>query len=319
MKYFLTLIVLSSILINCTRKENIVITPCDTCGYHKDTTGSKTDTVKKDTTKVIQDTVPVSITILSGDQMVEDSSGLTPIFISVIVKNKEGQGIKGLAVSFTASPNGGSVSPALQNTDSAGKATASWTLNPQPDTAEQVLAKVMYNNTNLSVQFHASVVQNPYYNFSGTLVMDSMNEPSFLTFGDSTNRPDPFTIPSDPMALSNGIGYPFELDNIRFPHFQPGEHGEGGNCNMTINHFLYSAVSVNYEVGGLDIVEVTETDSYTYPEAYTVTMQWQLRGNGGAAGIGGKAYLVETVSSPTRGTFTNSRTGSFGTTGQISH
>ena len=314
MKYFLTLIVLSCILTNCTRKENIVITPCDTCGYHKDTTGSKTDT----TTKVIQDTVPVSITILSGDQMVEDSSGLTPIFISVIVKNKEGQGIKGLAVSFTAAPNSGSVSAPLQKTDSSGKASATWTLNPL-DTAEEVVAKVIYNNVDLSVQFHASVVANPYYNFTGTLIMDStLNRPNLISFLDSSNKPDPFTIPSDPFALSNEVAYPFELDNIRFPHFQPGEHGESGNCSMTINHISYG-VKVNYEVGGLIIMDATATASYTSPEAFTVTMEWELRGSGGPSGISGAAYLVETVSSPTRGTFSNSRTGSFTTTGQGPH
>ena len=314
MKYLLTLIVLSSILIKCAIKDNLVITPCDTCGHH-------TDTSKKDTTKVILDTVPVSITILTGDQMVEDSSRLTPISISVIVKNKEGQGIKGVAVSFTAAPNSGSVSAPLQKTDSSGKASATWTLNPQPGTTEEVVAKVIYSNIDLSVQFHASVVQNPYYNFSGTLTMDSTIGfgsllPSFI---DSTNRPDPFTIPSDPMALSNGVAYPFELDSIRFPNLQPGEHGRGGYSIMTINHHVYPNILVFYEVGGFMIMDVTETDSYTSPEVYTVTMQWELRGSGWPVGISGRAYLLETVSSPTRGTFTNSRTGTFTTTGQISH
>ena len=315
MKYFLTMIVLSCFLIKCTIKDNLVITPCDTCGHH-------TDTSKKDTTKLILDTVPVSITILTGDQMVEDSSRLTPISISVIVKNKEGQSIKGVAVSFTAAPNSGSVSAALQNTDSSGKASATWTLSPGPDTAEEVVVKVIFNNIDLSVQFHASVVQNPYYNFSGTLIMDST-----IGFGsvlpspnDSTNRPDPFTIPTDPMALSNGVSYPFEMDSMRFPHLQPGEHGECGyHSIMTINRFLYTPMTVCYEVGGLIIMDVTETDSYTSPESYTVTMEWELRGTGWPVGFNGRAYLLETVSSPTRGTFTNSRTGTFTTTGQISH
>jgi hypothetical protein len=317
-KYFLTIIVLSFVLIKCTSKDNIVIPPCDTCGRHTDTSGSKTDTSKKDTTKVILDTVPVSITIQTGDQMVEDSSQLTPISITVIVKNKEGQGIKGVPVSFTAAVNSGSVNPASQKTDNYGLASATWTLNPQPDTAEGVVAKVIYNNIDLSVQFHASVIHNPFYNFSGTLIMDSTNKPTFLPFGDSTNSPDPFTIPSDPFALSNGVPYPFELDSIRFPHFQLGEHGEGGICNMTINHISYP-VHVSYEVDGLILMETTGTLSYSSPETFTVTMQWELRGGGGPAGISGAAYLLETVSSPTRGTFTNSRTGTFTTTLRSSH
>jgi hypothetical protein len=320
MKYFLTLIILGIVLIKCTSKDNIVVTPCDTCGHHTDTSGSKTDTPKKDTTKVILDTVPVSITILTGDQTVEYTSRLTPISISVIVKNKEGKGIKGVAVSFTAAPNSGSVSTPLQKTDSSGTASATWTLNSL-DTAEEVVAKVIYNNIDLSVQFHASIVLNPYYSFSGTLTMDStIGFFSFVDFhGDSTNRPDPFTIPSDSLALSNSVAYPFELDSLRFPHLQPGEHGECGYFGiMRINHSLYY-LSVCYEVGGLIIMDVTKTDSYTTPEPFTVTMQWELRGTGWPDGLSGEAYLLETVSSPTRGTFTNSRTGKFTTTGQISH
>jgi hypothetical protein len=74
-------------------------------------------------------------------------------------------------------------------------------------------------------------------------------------------------------------------------------------------------VKVSYEVDGLDIIEVTETKTFTSPEAFTVTMQWQIRAAGGPAGLSGAAYLTETVSSPTRGTFSNSRTGTFMTTG----
>ncbi len=290
-------------LIRCSSKNNMVITPCDTCGQHK----------------VIPDTVPVSITILTGDQIIENVSALAPITVSVIVKNKEGKSIKGVTISFLPASNSGSVSSASQMTDSSGTASTTWTLNPQPDSNEVVLAKVIFNNIDLSVRFHASVVANPYYNFLGTITMDSTTQPSLLTFGDSTNKPDPFTIPSDPMALSNGIAYPFELDSMQFPDLQPGEHGRGGYSIMTINHFLYTYLLVNYEVSGFLIMDITETKSYTSPEAYTVTMQWEFRGGWETTGISGFAYLLETVSSPTRGTFTNSRTGTFTTTGQISH
>jgi Bacterial Ig-like domain (group 1) len=317
MKYFLVLIILSSMLIKCTSKNNLTATPCDTCGQHVDTGGSKTDTSKK----VILDTVPVTITILTGDQMVENISGLDPISLSVVVKNKAGQSIKGVSISFTATQNSGSVSPASQFTDSAGMASANWTLNPQPDTAEEVVAKVIYNNIDLFVRFHASVIQNPYYNFTGTLIMSSTIDlvPSFLPFFDSSNRPDPFTIPSDLMALSNDIAYPFELDSIRFPIFQPGEHGENGFSIMTINNYVYPEISVSYEVDGLIIMEVTSTITATVPESFTATMQWQFRWSKGVGQVGGMAYLIETVSSPTRGTFTNGRSGSFSMTGQVLH
>jgi hypothetical protein len=215
-----------------------------------------------------------------------------------------GEGIKGIRVSFTPTQNSGSVSPSLQITDNSGTASATWILNPQLDSAEELVAKVMAKDTDLSVRFHASVVQDHYYNFTGTLTMDSTLRPmAFLYYYDSANRPDPFTIPSDPMALSNGVAYPFELDSLRYPVFQPGEHGENGFSIMTINHFVYPRISVAYEVGGLIIMEVTATYTYTVPEPFTVTMQWEFRS--------GTAYLLETVSSPTRGTYTNGRTGTY--------
>jgi hypothetical protein len=252
--------------------------------------------------------------------MVEKISGLSPISLSVIVKNKEGKIIKGVPVSFTAEPNSGSVNPVSRNTDSFGVANTTWTLNPQLDTAEHVVAKVIYNNLDLFVTFHAAVVPDSLYKFIGTITMDSTNMPApFINYSDTTNRPDPFTIPSDSLALTNGVHYPFELDSIRFPNFQPGEHGEGGSAFMTINQYVYPTVQVSYEVDGLIIFEVTATKTYTLPEPFTVTMYWQLRGSGNSSGISGMANLLETVSSPTRGTFTNGRTGKFETTGQLLH
>lgn len=285
MKYFLTLLILSGILIKCSNKNNLIVTPCDTCSIHTDT-------------------VPASITILTGDQMVEVIYGLAPIPVSVIVKNKAGKSIKGITVSFTTTQNSGSVSPALQSTDDSGTVSATWILNPQVDTSEELVAKVMDNDINFSVRFHASVVQDLFYNFAGTLTMDSIVQPmNFLPYSDSANRPDPFTIPSDPMALSNGVAYPFELDSLWSPHFQLGEHGESRYSIMTINHFVYPKILVSYEVNGLVIMDVTATYTYTDPEPFTVTMQWEFRS--------GAAYLLETVSSPTRGTFTNGRTGTY--------
>ncbi|MEO6962699.1 MAG: Ig-like domain-containing protein [Puia sp.] len=262
--------------------------------------------------------MPGSIVIQFGDQAVEKISRLSPISLSVIIKNKEGKPLNGVPVSFTASQNGGSVSAASQNTDPFGVAQTTWTLSAQPDSAEHVVAKVIYNNIDLSVTFYAAVVQDSLYNFTGTLTMDSTNEPALVIgYYDTTNRPDPFTIASDSMALTNSIPYPIELDSIRFPNFQQGEHGENGSSVMTINQFVYPPVQVSYEVGGLIIMEVTTTKTYTVPEPYTVTMYWQLRGSDTGGRISGIAYLLETVSSPTKGSFTNGRTGQFVTTGRL--
>lgn len=293
----------------------MAVGPCDTCSRHTDTTGTKTDT-----TKILLDSVPVSIAIQSGDQMVEKIYNLSPLSLSVTVKNKDGKIIKGVPVSFTAAKNSGSVSPASQNTDNNGVAYTTWTLNPLPDTIQQVVAKVMYNNVDLSVTFHATVSQDSVYTFKGSIAMDSINVPApFLPpYPDTTNGPDPFTIASDSLALSNGINYSFELDSIKFPNFQPGEHGENGSAIMTINHYVYPPVQVAYEVGGLIIIEVTTTKTYSSPEPFTVTMYWQFRGRGNSSALNGQAYLQETVSSPTKGTFTNARTGIFTTTGQLS-
>jgi hypothetical protein len=107
------------------------------------------------------------------------------------------------------------------------------------------------------------------------------------------------------MALSNGIPYPIEFDGIVIPTLLPGEHGVPGSATMTINQILYPPLQVNYEVSRYNIIDVTAMRTFTNPEPCTVTMQWEIRGWGNSY----QAYLLETVSSPTKGSFTNGRTG----------
>ena len=252
------------------------------------------------------DTIPVSIAIYGDSSFFEKLSSSRPVSLTVAIKNKEGNFIKGVPVVFSAGLNSGSLNHDTTNTDMYGMANAIWTLNPQAETNQQVIAKVIYKNTSLSVSFHAQLTHDTLYNYTGTLTMDSTNMPGSTLigfFGDSTNAPDPFTISSDSLALSNGIPYPIELDGLMMPTtFQPGEHGIGGSAILKINHILYPRVEVNYEYSGYTIMEVSDTTTFTNPEPCTVMMYWQIRG-------GFDAYLLETVSSPTRGTFTNGRTG----------
>ncbi len=303
MKKFLTIFIWMVLLIRCTSKNNLVVQHCDTCSQHTDTSKSKTDT-----TKTALDTIPASITIYGDSSFFENLSSAVPVSLTVAIKNKEGNFIKGVPVVFSAGLNSGSLNHDTTNTDMYGTANAIWTLNPQADTNQQVTAKVVYKNTSLSVSFHALLTQDTLYDYTGILTMDSTSMPGggFIGFiGDSTNAPDPFTIVSDSMALSNGIPYPIEFDGMMIPTLLPGEHGVGGHATMKINQFLYPQIQVNYEVSGFNIIEVTNTSTFTNPEPCTVTMYWQIRGSGNSY----DAYLLETVSSPTRGTFTNGRTG----------
>ena len=303
MKQFLIIFFCMALLIRCARENNHLVKTCDTCSHHTDTSGSKTDT-----TKTALDTIPASITINGDSSFFENLSSPVPVSLAVVIKNKEGNFIKGIPVIFSAGLQSGSLNHDTTNTDSQGAAYAVWTLNPQTDTTQQVIAKVVYKNTSLSVSFHALFVHDTLYNYIGTLTMDSTNMPGggFVGFTtDTTNAPDPFTIVSDSMALSNGIPYPFEFDGMVKPVFQLGEHGVSGSAMMKINQFLYPQIQVNYEVGGLNIIDVTSTRTFTNPEPCTVTMDWEIRGSGNSY----YAYLLETVSSPTKGTFTNGRTG----------
>ena len=228
------------------------------------------------------DTIPVYIAISGDSSFVKKLSSPGPVALSVVIKNKAGNFIKGVSVVFSAGPQSGSLNHDTTATDAQGTAYAVWTLNPQMDTSQQVIAKVVYKNTSLSVNFHALLTHDTLYNYTGTLTMDSTKMPggAFIGFTDTTNAPDPFTVVSDSMALSNGIPYPFELDRMMKPTFQLGEHGVGGSAMMTINQFLYPQIQVSYEVDGLIIIEVTGTRTFTYPESCTVTMYWQLRGFG---------------------------------------
>jgi len=295
MKQFLIIFICMVLLIRCTSKNNLSNQTCSTCSQHTDTT------------QTALDTIPVSIAISGDSIFFEKLSSQGPFSLAVVIKNKEGNFIKGIPVVFSTGLNSGSLNHDTTITDTLGAAYAIWTPNPQTDTSQQVIAKVVYKNTNLFVSFHAQLPQDTLYNYIGTLTMDSTNMPGgiFVGFTDTTNAPDPFTIISDSMALSNGLPYPFELDGMIIPTFQPGEHGIGGSAMMTINQFLYPQMQVNYEVGGLIILDVTTTKTFTDPVPCTVTMQWEIRGSGSSY----EAYLKETVSSPTKGTFTNGRTG----------
>jgi hypothetical protein len=296
MKKFLIIFIWMVLLIRCTSKNNLANQTCDTCSQHIDTTHTTLDTI------------PVSIAISGDSIFFEQLSSQGPFSLGVVIKNKEGNFIKGVPVVFSAGMNSGSLNHDTAITDTLGMAYAIWTPSPQTDTSQLVIAKLIYKSTHLFVSFHARLPQDTLYNYAGTLTMDSTSMPggSFVGFfGDSTNAPDPFTIVSDSMALSNGMPYPFEFDGMMMPTFQPGEHGIGGSAMMTINQFLYSQMQVNYEVGGLIIMDVTTTKTFTSPEPCTVKMQWEIRGSGNSY----EAYLLETVSSPTKGTFTNGRTG----------
>ncbi len=295
MKKFLIIFIWMVLLIRCTSKNNLANQPCDTCLQHTDTT------------RTVLDTIPVSIAISGDSIFFEQLSSQGPFSLAVVIKNKEGNFIKGVPVVFTAGMNSGSLNHDTTITDTLGTAYAVWTPSPQTDTSQLVIAKLIYKSTNLFVSFHARLPQDTLYNYAGTLTMDSTSMPggSFVGFVDTTNAPDPFTIVSDSMALSNGISYPFELDGMIIPTFQLGEHGISGSATMTINHFTYPQLQVNYEVGGLIILDVTTTRTFTIPEPCTVMMQWEIRGEGNSY----NAYLLETVSSPTKGTFTNGRTG----------
>ena len=304
MKQFLIIFFSMALLIRCARQNDLVVQTCDTCSHHTDTSGSKTDT-----TKTVLDTIPVSIAVNGDSSFFENLSSPGPFSLAVVIKNKAGNFIKGVPVVFSAGLHNGSLNHDTTNTDAQGAAYAVWTPDPQTDTIQQVIAKVVYKNTSLSVSFHALLTHDTLYNYAGTLTMDSTNMPGggFVGFTtDTTNAPDPFTIVSDSMALPNGIPFPFELDGMTMPTFQPGEHGVSGSATMTINQFLYPPIQVSYEVGGMKILEVTTTKTFTDPEPCTVTMYWQLR-----SGMGNSynAYLLETVSSPAKGTFTNGRTG----------
>ena len=243
------------------------------------------------------DTIPVSIAIYGDSSFFEKLSSAVPVALTVAIKNKAGNFIKGVPVVFSAGLNSGSLNHRYHKHGCVWHGKCRLDTEPdRPETNQQVIAKVIYKNTSLSVSFHALLTHDTLYNYIGTLTMDSTNMPGggFIGFTDTTNAPDPFTIVSDSMALSNGIPYPFELDGMMIPTLLPGEHGVGGSALMTINKFLYPQIHVNYEVSGFIIIEATNTETFTNPEPCTVTIYWQLRGGGNSydAYLPGNRFLT---------------------------
>ena len=303
MKQFLVICIVL-LLIHCVSKDNFVVPPhCDTCSmHHTDSSGSKDTTVKTS----LPDTTPASIAIQGDSSFFQKLSSITPVYLSVVVKNKEGNIIQGVPVLFSAALHNGSLDHDTIKTNVYGTAQATWTMSPIGDTTQQVIAKVIYNNTSLFVSFQGLLTHDTLYNYYGTITMDStdMGGGRLVNWTGPTNAPDPFTIVSDSLALSNGVPYSFELDGLVKPNFQPGEHGRVESATIVINQYPFG-VQVNYQVSGFIQTEGTNGRSFANPEPCDVTMYWRIEDEGNSF----RAVLLESVTSPTKGSFTNGRTG----------
>jgi hypothetical protein len=81
-----------------------------------------------------------SLHIVSGDNQTGAAGSALPQQIVVAAAGADGQPVAGVAVAFTVSAGGGSVSPTSATTDAAGKAAATWTVGTKPGDVQQLTA-----------------------------------------------------------------------------------------------------------------------------------------------------------------------------------
>jgi hypothetical protein len=224
---------------------------------------------------VAKDTIPASISIISGDGQFALKGSRLPQDLVVVVKNNKGQPLAGISVSFisTGVQNGGiyEASP-MTNTD--GIVDVFWVLGTQSDTNQSFTARVSID-TNLSVTFHATGRDLKRYNFIGTIrIVDTSGRDQLNLYGGppdfpalSFNTDMPFMLDSlilDSLALP---GYPYSLPPPPDSVIINGHSLVGGNTFYAGNKHLY--------------VLALEDKSYpncTQGQLCTYSMEWDFTG-----------------------------------------
>jgi hypothetical protein len=164
------------------------------------------------------DSIPASISILYGDSLYGTRGYEMPGALAVVVKNKEGILLNGIAVSFSAGVDYGFASSYVPITNPVGFVQFSWTLGMSSDSIQTLKAQVQ-NNPNISVTFHARTLDIKRYHFVGTLrIVDTTENgtgfgymegpPDFPALYDNTDMP--FIIDSMTNIIST-LGFPMVL------------------------------------------------------------------------------------------------------------
>lgn len=258
MKGILGFCLLLSIFLACSKAIN---TPAGV-------SGSDTASV----TTALQDTIPASISILYGDWLYGTRGYEMPGGLAVVVKNREGILLNGIAISFSAGVNCGFATSYNPITNPVGYVGFYWNLGTSSDSIQTLKVEVK-NDTNISVTFHAITLDIKRYRFIGTLriVDTSANDNGIGYLG-----------PPDFPALSNNMDMPFIVDSLNNIISRLNSP-----MVVTINgHALTGSAygNIGNAQGGSLILGGTASENRTYPDAttgqiYSYSESWQFTGS----------------------------------------
>ena len=286
MKYFYFLFAGLTLLQGCSKIDSIFVpaNSFDSVRFHHHSI-----------TTIKADAIPVTITLFAGDQQAAPKGFSLSSVLQVLVKNKEGNPIQGVSISFSPAAGSGQVSWDTISTDQYGLASFYWKLDPQANPDEVVIAKVV-SNANLSVSFHAVGLEYNLYHFVGTFVLDSaISDPSIIL---SSIFP----------TYSNNETYPLVMDSIMYTPAMPAASYP---CKLEINNYRFKNSNASLQDMfhiSANIIQANQRGEYNTTRT---SLQWKFNGILNGNTLAGEAILttskITSGSSQTtfrRGTFT---------------
>jgi hypothetical protein len=195
------------ILVFATCKKAIIPNTGTNSGTPQDTSSTRRDTSTSQTNQ--SDTVPASIAVFSGDNQIGYRGYPLAAQPTVIVRNKKGDPLFVIYVSFTPCAGCGSICPACDPLPTPtflnGEAHSSWILGNLSDSIQSLTATVA-GNPNLSVTFHATARDFKPHTFLGTMMI-----------GPPTADSGVLTLPHGGITnLVTGTNMPLEMDSMSF-------------------------------------------------------------------------------------------------------
>ncbi len=259
MKFVYSYFFYSLLLISCTR------TTVSNNNRNNDSSSTATDT---STNHVLaNDTLPASIEILSGNNQKRAKGQLLPSTPTIVVKNKKGNPLNGISVTFTPCAVCGSVYEVTTITNPDGVAESNWILSSSTDSI-QTLSVWVTSDPNLKVVFTAIAEDLHTVNMTGTL---NLTDTAALDLS---------------VSVGGAPDFPVLPYNTDLPLVMSGVTINGGgttadSLQLIINgHALSGYVYSNFN----NKIEIMGGESKLYPAAlpggiYSYSMQWDFQGS----------------------------------------
>jgi len=242
-----------------------------------------TSSTRRDSSTSQNDSIPASIAVFSGDNQIGYRGYPLASSPTVIVRNKKGDPLFTIYVSFTPCTGCGSICPACipipTPTLLNGEASSDWILGNESDSIESLTATVA-GNSNLSATFHATARDFKPHTFTGTMMIGPPTADSgvlTLPYGGITNLVTGTNMPleMDSMSLDlDNLPIGPKIINIVNRHTMNSRGGPmlGGYLNV-LDGILYQSGGTIYQYGLSWTFTGTITNN-TYSGTFQTTCQY---------------------------------------------